>query len=115
MTKPETNISDKQLAGNLRDNLLEQEHETASEDLFRLAQARNNALSQSRQGRKPFFWPALGTSLASVALIIAVLINPAEQIVPSDNISITDIQADEPIIDLYEDLDFYDWLASAET
>ena len=115
MTKPETNISDKHLAGNLRDNLLEQEHETASEDLFRLAQARNNALSQSRQGRKPFFWPALGTSLASVALIIAVLINPAEQIVPSDNISITDIQADEPIIDLYEDLDFYDWLASAET
>ena len=115
MTKPETTISDKQLAGNLRDNLLEEERETASEDLFRLAQGRNNALSQSRQGRKPFFWPALGTSLASVALIIAVLINPAEQIVPSDNISITDIQADEPIIDLYEDLDFYDWLASAET
>ena len=34
---------------------------------------------------------------------------------PSGNISITEIQADEPLIDLYEDLDFYDWLASAET
>tara|TARA_B110000967_G_scaffold50490_1_gene51575 strand:- start:3055 stop:3402 length:348 start_codon:yes stop_codon:yes gene_type:complete len=115
MTKPESNISDKQLAGFLRDNLLEQEQETASEDLFRLAQARNNALSQSRQCRKPFFWTALGTSLASVALIIAVLINPVEQVVPSGNISISDIQADEPVIELYEDLDFYDWLASAET
>ena len=115
MTKPETTISDKQLAANLRDNLLEEERETATEDLFRLTQARNSALSQSRQGRKPFFWPALATSLASVALITAVLINPVEQIVPSGNISITEIQADEPLIDLYEDLDFYDWLASAET
>jgi len=114
MTKRETNISDKQVADSLRDNLLEQERETASEDLFRLAQARNHALSQSQKSRKRFFWPALGTSLASVALI-AVLINPVEQLQPSGDISITDIQIDEPLLDLYEDLDFYDWLTSAET
>jgi len=114
MTKRETNISDKQVADSLRANLLDQERETASEDLFRLAQARKRALSQSRQSRKRFFWPALGTSLASVALIV-VLINPAEQLVPSVDISITDIQVDDPLLDLYEDLDFYDWLASAET
>jgi hypothetical protein len=114
MTKRETNISDKQIADSLRSTLLEQERETASEDLFRLAQARNRALSQSQQNRKRFFWPALGTSLASVALI-AVLINPVEQLQSSDDISITDIQIDEPLLDLYEDLDFYDWLTSAET
>ncbi len=114
MTKRETNISDKQVADSLRDNLLELERETTSEDLFRLAQARNSALSQSGQYRKRFFWPALGTSLASVALIL-VLINPVETIHPSADISITDIQIDEPLLDLYEDLDFYDWLASAES
>ena len=43
------------------------------------------------------------------------LINPADQIKPAGDISITEIQADEPLLDLYEDLDFYDWLASAET
>ena len=114
MTKRETNISDKQIADSLRSTLLEQERETASEDLFRLTQARNHALSQSQQNRKGFFWPALGTSLASAALIL-VLINPAETIHPTDDISITDIQIDEPLLDLYEDLDFYDWLASAES
>lgn len=115
MTKRETKISDKQLADSLRDKLLDQEQVTASEDLFRLAQARKKALSQARQGRKRFFWPVLGTSLASVALLVVVLINPTEQIVPSGDISITNIQVDEPLLDLYEDLDFYDWLASAET
>ena len=70
MTKPETTISDKQLAANLRDNLLEQERETATEDLFRLAQARNSALSQSRQGRKPFFWPALEPHWPQLRLLL---------------------------------------------
>jgi hypothetical protein len=98
----------------LRNDLHDLENGTSSQDLFRLAQARNNALAQLDQSKKRFLWPALGTSLASVALI-GVLINPAEQIKPAEDISITEIQADEPLLDLYEDLDFYDWLASAET
>jgi len=114
MTKRENSISDKQIADSLRDNLLEQENQTSSVDLFRLAQARNNALSQSRQRKVRFFWPALATSLASVALIV-VLINPVEQLQPPGDISLTDIQVDEPLLDFYEELDFYDWLASAET
>lgn len=114
MTKREITIDDKRLADSLRDNLLDQERETSSGDLFRLAQARKKALSQSRQSNKRFLWPALGTSFASVALI-AVLISPTEQPLPSGDMSMTEIQVDEPLLDLYEDLDFYDWLASAET
>jgi len=98
----------------LRNDLHELENDTSSQNLFRLAQARNNALAQSGQSKKRLLWPALGTSLASVALI-AVLINPADQLKPAGEISITEVQVDEPLIELYEDLDFYDWLASAET
>ena len=98
----------------LRNDLHALENDTFSQDLFRLAQARNNALAQSGQSKKRFLWPALGTSLASVALI-AALINPADQMKTAGEISITEVQVDEPLIELYEDLDFYDWLASAET
>jgi hypothetical protein len=108
------NSSNNRDENKLRNDLHKLENETSSKDLFRLAQARNNALAQSVQSKKRFLWPALGTSLASVALI-AVLINPADQIEPAGDISITEIKADEPLLDLYEDLDFYDWLASAET
>lgn len=108
------NSSNNKDENKLRNDLHDLENGTASQDLFRLAQARNNALTQSGQSKKRFLWPALGTSLASVALI-ALLVNPADQIKPTKDISISEIQADEPLLDLYEDLDFYDWLASAET
>lgn len=98
----------------LRDDLRQLEDNSSNKDLFRLAQARNSALSQSRQSKKSFLWPALATSLASVALIV-VLINPGKQFFPPENISATNIQVDEPLIELYDDLDFYRWLASAET
>jgi hypothetical protein len=98
----------------LRNDLHEMENGTTSQDLFSLAQVRNNALRQADQSKKRLLWPALGTSLASVALI-AVLINPADQIEPAGDINITEIQADEALLDLYEDLDFYHWLASGET
>jgi hypothetical protein len=97
----------------LRNDLHELENGTASQDLFRLAQARNKALSQSSHAKKRYFWPALGTSLASVTLI-TLLLNPAQESPITGNISITDIEIDETL-ELYNDLDFYDWLASAET
>ena len=97
----------------LRNDLHKLENTTASKDLFRLAQARKNALSQSRHSKKRFFWPALGTSLASVVLI-AILINPAQDNPLTANTSITEIEIDEAL-ELYNDLDFYDWLANAET
>ena len=100
----------------LRDDLRQLEDNSSSKDLFRLAQARNSALSQSRQSKKTFLWPALASvALISVALT-GVLINPADQPLPAEaSISITDIQVDEPLLELYDNLDFYHWLASAES
>jgi hypothetical protein len=98
----------------LRDDLRQLEDNSTSKDLFQLAQGRNSALSQSRQNKKSFLWPALATSLTSVALIV-VLVNPEKPFIQAESISATNIQVDEPLIDLYEDLDFYHWLASAET
>lgn len=98
----------------LRGDLRQLEDNSTNKDLFQLAQARNSALSQSRQSKISFIWPALATSLASVALIV-VLVSPEKQFLPPESISATNIQVDEPLMELYEDLDFYHWLASAET
>jgi hypothetical protein len=111
--------SNKQDAENRAENRLSNdlqalEKQMTSKDLFRLAQARKEALSQSRTTQKRLLWPVLGSSLASLALIV-VLLNPAEQTIPATDISMTEVQVDEPLIELYEDLDFYDWLANAET
>jgi hypothetical protein len=106
--------SDNRDESKLRNDLHGLEEQTASQDLFRLAQARNNALSQSGLTKKRALWPVLGTSLASVALI-AVLLNPAQETPSAVDISITDTEIDESLIELYDDLDFYNWLSSAET
>tara|TARA_B110000879_G_scaffold137199_1_gene179059 strand:- start:5880 stop:6257 length:378 start_codon:yes stop_codon:yes gene_type:complete len=108
----------------INNSLTDLERDTAREDLCRLAQSRNRALGQSAKSRKYVLWPALGASLASVALI-ALLINPASQTEPVMNISLTENQlnesqfseslVDESLLELFDDLDFYDWLAQADT
>jgi hypothetical protein len=118
---------------NLRNDLQQLEQQTSSQDQFRLAQARSNALTQTKSGKKSYFWPALGTSFASLALV-GVLSNPLQQTEPTISFSSTGVNTastsgisndDYPFelsvdmmddsIDLYEDLDFYDWLAQAES
>lgn len=119
----------------LHNDLLELEKQTARGDQFRLAQARHIALSQARHSTKSrqitkarqYFWPALGTSFAAV-IMVGVLFNPMEISQPTSSISISEIPRDDlpadmasgdllldESIDLYENLDFYDWLAQAET
>ncbi len=114
----------------LRNDLLELEQETTCEDQFRLAQTRNNALSQTSRARKSYFWPALATSFASI-ILIGVLFNPSQQTEPTTTLSSTNPSSTELLneyylfelsadlldenIDLYEDLDFYDWLAQADS
>ena len=101
----------------LRDDLIELEHKTTSEDLFRLAQARKHALLQNRRTVQRLLWPALATSFACVVLI-TVLYSPVVSIMSPP----TDIAGDEYFselseenFDLYDDLDFYDWLADVES
>ncbi len=101
----------------LREDLRQLEVDNAPAEVFKLAQARDRALTQSRRSTKRFFWPTLATSMATALLLVvlAVIINPTEQPLPTNAMSITDIQLDEPLIELYEDLDFYHWLSESET
>jgi hypothetical protein len=113
----------------LRKDLLALEQETAGDDLFRLAQARNNALQQRRRTQRTMLWPVVGTTFASLFLIgLLVLPNQHKAIQSPDHspqqnaMPITDTGADDELLefseenlDLYEDLDFYDWLADIES
>ncbi len=101
----------------LQDQFVALEQDTAKEDLFRLAQARNNALQQKRRKTNRILWPALATSMAS-ALLIAVLYTPAGLIMsPQPEIISDDYYSElsEDNFELYDDLEFYDWLADVET
>ena len=113
----------------LKQDLLATEEATSAPEIFRLAQARNHALAQAHKPGARFLWPAFGTSFAS-ALLVVVLFNgqsgsaigiesKSETIVENSlaNESINDeelIYIDDDNIDLYEDLDFYYWLAETD-
>ena len=99
---------------NLREDLHAIEQNTRAPEVFRLAQARNRALTQERP-KAAFFWPALGATLAS-ALMVALLVTPDywlpnNQLV--DGVTNDDLlfEITEDNIELYEELDFYYWLA----
>lgn len=100
----------------LMQELRQLEASTEAADLFRLAQGRNQALIQKKAQGIRLAWPTAGVALASLILFAAVL--------PEQNITAVDIQlvngsidngtlANETI-DLYEDPDFYYWLADIE-
>ena len=135
----DNNQGQSKLRDQLQYDLTSLEQETNNPDLFSLAQARKAALAQSPRSSKRYLWPALGASLASVMLVV-VLVNPIDQgqstpdlanakiagEILSDGSSFT--LSEDPLrqaesldkglydsVDIYEDLDFYDWLAQAET
>ena len=101
----------------LRDDLNTLEQSTGAPEVFRLAQARNRALAQ-QDHRPTFVWPVLGASLASL-LMAAVLIKP-EDLSPSSQLT-NGIASEELLfeinednIELFEELDFYYWLAETD-
>jgi hypothetical protein len=101
----------------LQEQLVALEQDTANEDLFRLAQGRNNALQQKRRKASRILWPALATSMGS-ALLIALLYTPAGSIMSPEREIVGDdyySEIAEENFDLYDDLEFYDWLADIET
>ena len=98
----------------LRRDLLALENSTESRDLFRLAQARKKALSTSSRRPQRYLWPALGTSLASVTLIV-VLLSPSEQPELPLDMATAEINEGDSLYDIYEELDFYHWLALNES
>ena len=58
-----------QAIDNLQKDLQKLENNTEARDIFRLAQARNKALSQSDSKQRNRLFPALGASMASILLV----------------------------------------------
>ena len=101
----------------LQKDLQELENNTEARDIFRLAQARNKALSQSDLKQRNRFFPALGASMASILLVSFFFFQQAPTSINDELVS--DVNSEERLtelddenLDLYEDLDFYYWLAS---
>ncbi len=83
----------------------------------RLRSARYEALHRQTQ-RVPWLWPASGLATACSALLVALLWwgSPPKQAPPETAQIIEDVEvliAADPL-DLYEDLEFYGWLAEQE-
>ena len=101
----------------LREDLHAIEQTIDAPELFQLAQARNRALAQE-QPKASIIWPALGVSLAS-ALMVAVLVVP-DYWLPNNQLVDGVVNEDllfeitEDNIELYEELDFYHWLAETD-
>ncbi|MDX2464037.1 MAG: hypothetical protein QNK31_05970 [Porticoccus sp.] len=109
MNKSGINDFEKQIQDVLRSTERELDADTAQH----LVQARSQALkSAGKRQTARFFMPVTGMALASVVALVLVL-SPNLQ----DN-QITPMGNDEMLlsegIDLYEDMDFYYWLASED-
>ncbi len=105
-----------QTTDRLQQDLQKLEAETEARDIFRLAQARNRALSQEDLKPKGKFLPALGAAMASLFLVSFLLFQETPPTLNNEIISEiyteeTVVEFDDEYIDLYEDLDFYYWLA----
>jgi len=98
----------------MRDVLRSSERELDSSTVQQLANARSEALKSATKRYTPrFFMPVTGMALASVIALVLVL-SPNLQ----DNQTVP-VGQDEILlsegIDLYEDMDFYYWLASEQS
>jgi Tfp pilus assembly protein PilN len=110
MNEPKMNAQDmKEFETQMRDVLRRSERELDTDTVQHLAQARSHAMNAAASKRR-FFMPVTGMALASVVALVLVL-SPNFQ----DN-QTTPLSNDEMLlsegIDLYEDMDFYYWLAS---
>ena len=112
MNEPKMNTQDmKEFEIQMRDVLRRSERELDTDTTQHLAQARSHAMNAASKRKSPrFFMPVTGMALASVVALVLVL-SPNLQ----DN-QTTPLSNDETLlsegIDLYEDMDFYYWLAS---
>ena len=92
--------------------------EALDEDLTqRLAEARRTALRQmpAAGGRKPRQWFVPAMAMASVmALVIGVAVWRSAPLVPAAGVDVLDIVASTDGLDLYEEIEFYQWLAEQQ-
>lgn len=119
MTKPTS------FEQHLHQDLVALEETTAAPEIFHLAQARRRAMAQEKHSQPKILWPTFGVSLASWALV-GVILNGQMGLDNQQEASIkgnlgNEVANDEMLLDtsdeyldLYEDLDFYYWLADTD-
>ena len=112
MNEPKMNALDmKEFEIQMRDVLRRSERELDTDTTQHLAQARSHAMNAASKRKSPrFFMPVTGMALASVVALVLVL-SPNLQDNQTTPLSNDEILLSEGI-DLYEDMDFYYWLAS---
>ena len=94
----------------MQEVLRRSERELDTDTTQRLVQARTQALDGTSQRQTPrFFVPVTGMALASVLALVLVLSPNVQN--PQQNQD--DVLLSEGL-DLYEDMEFYSWLASEE-
>lgn len=121
-----------QFEQDIKDDLLAVEQATGAPEIFRLAQARNMAMAQSKRKMPKILWPTLGASFASL-LLAGVLLNgqTASNMGGSGlkssldgsldssldrplNSSLANEAIGDEILFLYEDLELDYWLADTD-
>ncbi len=101
----------------VKDQLDQSVEKLDPEVLARLRNARYEALHSQPQ-RAPWLWPVSGLATACSAILVALLWwgSPPEQAPPETAQIIEEVEvllAADPL-DLYEDIEFYVWLAEQE-
>jgi hypothetical protein len=85
------------------------------ETLSRLQQARQTALKEMGRGKRRRIWlgfPAAGLAAAAAAVLIVVFhLGDSSVLTPYASPEDVEIIASTDQLELYEDLDFYTWLA----
>lgn len=110
MNKSETRDFERQMQAVLRSSEYDLDMETSQS----LANARAEALKGLKKplGRR-FFMPMTGMALASIVAVVLVLSPNLKNEAPSMQNS-SEVMFSESI-DLYEDMEFYSWLASNDS
>lgn len=95
---------------------LDADYETLEPDIARrLQQARRRALAAVKPVSPPFWQPAIGFAVAAL-LVLAVVIRPGMQPEIPSPVALGDLEliAADDSLQLFEELDFYEWLAESE-
>ncbi|HEC28511.1 MAG TPA: DUF3619 family protein [Gammaproteobacteria bacterium] len=107
-------MNEREFIGKAKSTLDRQANNLDAATLSRLNQARQAALQQiKRPAKNRQAWVTAG-GLAAAVLLTTIFLFRAEEIAVSTNIDEMEIIASNDGLDLYEQLDFYIWMAEED-